>query len=90
MNFLDFVWHVSNFAAPALLLGAISSGVVKLLWRGQLRDWTWMQLCGSAVAASLAVCITGLIVTGRDGRMVTYAGMVFACAASLWWRTRRP
>lgn len=90
MNFIDFVWHIANFAAPALLLGAISSAGVKFLWRRRLRRWPWVQLCGLAAAASLVVCVAGLIITGRDGRMITYAGMVFACAASLWWRTRHP
>ena len=89
MNFLDLVWHVSNFAAPALLLGAISSAVAKLLWRRQLRGWTWLRLFGFAAGASLIVCLAGLALTGRDGKMITYAGMVFACAASLWWSTRR-
>ena len=89
MSFLDLVWHLSNFAAPALLLGGISSAMAKLLWRRQLRSWNWLPLWGSAAAASLAACIVGLVLTGRDGKMITYAGMVFACAASLWWSTRR-
>jgi hypothetical protein len=29
--------------------------------------------------------LIGLVVFERDGRMATYAGMVLACAAALWW-----
>ena len=88
MNFLDLLWHLLDFAAAALLLGVISATVAKCLWRGQLRTTPWLQLGGVAAAASLLACIAGLIITGRDGKMVTYAAMVLACAASLWWRTR--
>ncbi len=88
MNFNDLLWHLLDFAAPALLLGVISATVAKWLWRGQLRATPWLQLGASAAAASLLACITGLVITGRDGKMVTYAAMVLACAASLWWRTR--
>lgn len=89
MNLFDLVWHLSNFAAPALLLGAVSAAAAKLLWRRQLRGWTWLRLSGSAAAAGLLVSVAGLALTGRDGKMITYAAMVFACAASLWWSTRR-
>jgi len=89
MNLFDVVWHIANFAAPALLLGAISSVAAKMLWRSQLRGWSWIRLCGVAAVASLIVCVAGLVFSGRDGKMITYAGMVFACAASLWWSTRQ-
>lgn len=88
MNFLDLVWHILDFAAPALLLGVISATAAKWLWRGPLRATSWLQLGASAATASLLACIAGLVITGRDGKMVTYAAMVLACAASLWWRTR--
>ena len=89
MNFFDLVWHLANFAVPALLLGLISAIAARLLWRRQLRATTWVRLCGSTALASLAVSAAGLAATGRDGKMLTYAGMVLACAASLWWNTRR-
>ncbi len=88
MNFLDLAWHTVNFAAPALLLGAISAAAAKLLWRGPLRATPWHRLSGQAAAAGLLAGLAGLVITGRDGKMVTYAAMVLACAASLWWRTR--
>ena len=88
MNFLDLFWHICDFAAPAILLGVISATAAKWLWRGPLRTVPWIQLGCSAAAASLLACIAGLVITGRDGKMVTYAAMVLACAISLWWRMR--
>lgn len=89
MNLTDLLWHILDFAAPALLLGTLSAVFAKLLWRGRLRSTPWLRLIGLAAAASLLACIVGLVLTGRDGKMVTYAAMVFACAASLWWCTRQ-
>ncbi len=90
MTFLDLIWHLSNFAAPALLLSAIGAAGAKLLWRRQLRaTMTWPRLFGSAAAASLTASVAGLVATGHDGKMLTFAAMVLACAISLWWTTRR-
>jgi hypothetical protein len=41
---------------------------------------------GAAAVATLA----GLVVGGRDGRMGTYAAMVAASAAALWWAAFGP
>ena len=81
----DAFWHLTNFFAPALVLGAIATTAAKLIWRrelapvGGLRLWAWAG--GAAAIAS----VVGLVVFERDGRMATYAGMVVACAAGLWW-----
>ena len=44
---------------------------------GRLARW-------GALSSTVAL-LGGLVITGRDGRMVTYAAMVLACAASLGW-----
>ena len=81
----DAFWHLTNFFAPALVLGALATMAAKLIWRreigpmGGLRLWVWAS--GAAAIAS----VVGLVVFGQDGRMATYAGMVLACAAALWW-----
>jgi hypothetical protein len=81
----DAFWHLTNFLAPALVLGAFAAGMTKLIWRralagvGFLRLWAWTG--GAALLASIG----GLVVFARDGRMATYAAMVLACAAALWW-----
>ena len=81
----DAFWHLTNFFAPPLVLGAIAAAATRLIWRrelggtGVLRLWAWAS--GAAAAAAVA----GLVIFERDGRMATYAAMVLACAAALWW-----
>jgi len=38
-----------------------------------------------AALANGLVLIVGLVATGRDGAMVTYAGLVLASALTVWW-----
>lgn len=86
MGPIDVLWHVGNLFLPALMLGALASALAKLLWRRELGPVPWKRLAGPACAACAAVVLAGLLITGRDGRMLTYAAMVLACAATLWWR----
>jgi hypothetical protein len=86
MGPIDVIWHVSNLFLPALMLGALASALAKLLWRRELAAVPWKKLAGPACAACAAVVLAGLVITGRDGRMATYAAMVLACAATLWWQ----
>jgi hypothetical protein len=81
----DAFWHLTNFFAPAVVLGAIAAAATKLIWRrelaavGGLRLWAWAS--GAAAIAAVA----GLVIFAHDGQMATYAAMVLACAAALWW-----
>jgi uncharacterized membrane protein YedE/YeeE len=80
----DAFWHLTNFFAPAVVLGAFAAALTKLIWRGGvaaggLRLWAW------ASAAAALASIGGLFWFERDGRIATYAAMVVACAAALWW-----
>ena len=85
MQAADAFWHLTNFFAPALFLGAAAAVATRWIWRrelaavGVLRLWAW------ASGAAALVSIAGLVVFGHDGRMATYAAMVVACAVGLWW-----
>ena len=69
--------HILTFINPA---GA------KLLWRRDLAGVSWRRLAGPAAGAGALVTLAGLVLTGRDGKMVTYVAMVLACAVTLWWQ----
>jgi hypothetical protein len=86
MGPMDAFWHVTNLFGPGLMLGALASALAKLLWRKELAAVPWKRLAGPACAACAAVVLAGLVITGRDGRMATYAAMVVACALTLWWQ----
>jgi hypothetical protein len=86
MGPLDAFWHLANLFLPALGLGAIAAALAKLAWWRDLRGVAWARLALPAVVASAAVLLAGFFAFGRDGKMATYAGMVVACALTLWWR----
>ena len=85
MQAADAFWHITNFFAPALFLGACAVALTRAIWRRELgagsgwRLWAWAS--GAAAGASIA----GLVAFGRDGQIATYAAMVVACAVALWW-----
>ncbi len=85
MNFLDGVWHLCNFFAPAVVVALLATAGVKLLWRRELRQLPWIPLAGVGAASGSLALVLGLVVSGRDGRMLTYAAMCLACALALWW-----
>ena len=81
----DLLWHLLNLLAPGVSLGLIAAVGAKLVWRRDLARVAYTRLAGWAAGASTATLLAGLVITGRDGRMVTYAAMVVACAGALWW-----
>jgi len=86
MSLLDAFWHLTHLLAPALATAGLSAGGAKLLWRRELSAVPWYALAGAAAVGGVAVTLAGLVLTGRDGRMGTYAGIVVANALMLWWR----
>ena len=89
MTALDLFWHLANFVLPAIGVGALTAGLCKLLWRKSLARTSWFTLAWQASAAGLAVLVAGLVITGHDGRMLTWAGLVAACAAVPWVRASK-
>jgi hypothetical protein len=86
MGPLDAFGHVLNLFLPALMLGALTPVLAKLLWRRTLAGVAWRRLAAPACAGCAATALGGLVLFGRDGRMATYALMVLVCALTLWWQ----
>lgn len=83
---MDLIGHVLNLLGPALGLAVWSSFGVKLLWWRALRSVSLLSLMWGAALAGATVSLVGLWAYGVDGKVLTYAGMVLACALSFWWR----
>ena len=81
----DLLWHLLNLLAPGVSLGLIAAAGAKLVWRRDLAGVPFARLARWGAGASTAALLAGLVITGRDGRMTTYAAMVLACASALWW-----
>lgn len=84
MGPLDIVNHLLNFVAPAfalaLLLGLLSRFFVGK--PGPSLAW-WAQIA-IVFVVGVAALVAGLVWGGRDGRMLTYAALVVACASCQW------
>ena len=85
MGPLDALLHFANFFAPALGLGAIAALLAKLFWWNDLRSVSWLTLARWASLASAVALIGGLLLLGRDGKMLTYGAMVVLSALALAW-----
>jgi hypothetical protein len=81
----DALWHIANFFAPALVVALIAAAATKRLWRSELQGISWLRLAIWAGVAMSAISALGLVVFERDGKMITYAAMLVACALALWW-----
>ena len=89
LDALDLFWHIANFVLPAMAMGALTAALCKLFWRRGLARTSWFTLAWQASAAGLAVLVAGLVITGHDGRMITYAGLVVACALVPWFKAAK-
>lgn len=85
MGLLAVANHLLNFFAPALVSAALAAAFAKLLWRVELRAVSWRRLAGWGAAASAGALLAGLLLLGSDGRIASYAAMLLANAAALWW-----
>lgn len=85
MGFLDALNHLLNFFVPALGMALLVPSLAHLVWRKALRGAAWLQQVKWAAACNAVVLIAGLLITGRDGAMLTYMALVLASALTVWW-----
>jgi len=89
MGPFDLLNHLLNFAAPALVVGALLAWVAPFLWpKVPLAHSRRAQIAINFVAG-MVVLVAGLVFFGRDGKMATYAALALACGCSQWWGMRR-
>ncbi len=85
MGFLDGLNHALNFFLPALGMALLVPSLARLVWWKALRSAGWLRQVKWASIINSAVLIVGLLMTGRDGAMLTYAGLVLGSALTVWW-----
>ncbi len=89
MDFMDFIWHVAGFLAPALFVAAGLAVLARVFKRNWPSARVLIAQAAINFAVGVAVLLAGLALTGHDGRMLTYAALVLACAGSQAWLSRR-
>lgn len=80
--------HAVNFVAPAVALALllVLGGRILRPKGPQALSW-WSQVAINFVVGC-GVLVAGLVVLGRDGKMLTYAALVLACASCQWLLVR--
>jgi hypothetical protein len=87
MGLLHFLLHAMNFAAPALCLALLLPALNRWLLRQPLGLSWWAQ--GLILfAVGLSALLGGLVFFGTDGKMLSYAALVLACASGQWALSR--
>lgn len=89
MNFLYFVNHFLNFFLPGIFVAFLlpflhALFTRKLLVKNSLRSIKSQFITNLGFAT--ATLIFGLVIFGRDGKMMTYLAMIIAVALAQVWR----
>jgi hypothetical protein len=81
---------MAGFLVTPAVLGGLAALAVRLLWRRATAGTSLWRLWAWASAAAALAALGGLLASGHDGQMATYAAMVLASAIALWWAGFRP
>ncbi|MBS0292521.1 MAG: hypothetical protein JSS01_08380 [Proteobacteria bacterium] len=76
--------HLLNFAAPAAALAVLLVLGCHLFMRNIAKTHDWVVPIAINFGVGCLALGVGLLLLGRDGRMLTYAALVLACASSQW------
>jgi hypothetical protein len=87
---LDAIGHLLGLFMPAMCTAPIAAVLAKLVWRRDLARVAWWRLAAWSAAAGSLALLGGLVVLGRDGRLLSYGAMAAASALALWWVGFRP
>jgi hypothetical protein len=89
MTFFALLWHLAGFLAPALGLAAVLWTAPRLWRRARSARWSSRTEALMLLGSGVLVLVAGLIVFGRDGKMLTYTALVLAQATVAWWNRSR-
>lgn len=87
MGPLDLLNHLLNFAAPALFVALVVT--LAAPWVVGRSALAWRVQFAIQAGVGVAVLLGGLLMTGRDGRMGSYAALVLATVACQWLMSLR-
>ena len=76
--------HLLNFAAPAAAMALLLALSGRFLGSKTPVALSWWARAAIVFVVGVAMLAAGLLVWGRDGKMLTYAALVLACATCQW------
>jgi len=89
MGPLALLNHAINFLAPALWLALLMPLLVRIIMKNSTVAHTLLAQAAINFVGGCGVLIAGLVLFGRDGKMLTYLGLVVMAATTQWWLHRR-
>lgn len=89
MDFLAFVNHAFNFLAPALWLAVLLPVLPRFFMKKRAVARTLPRQVALHFVVGCGVLLAGLVVFGRDGKMLTYLALVLGGASTQWLLSRR-
>ncbi|MGJ7571055.1 hypothetical protein ACSFBX_11020 [Variovorax sp. RB2P76] len=88
MDLLALLNHLLSFVAPAAFLALVLALAGRFLGGRRAGVPRWWVQCAFTFLAGVAVLLAGLVVSGRDGSMATYAALVAVCGTVQWLAMR--
>ena len=89
MGPLDLIFHLLNFAIPALVVGVLVALVSPFFYRKRAVARSWYAQAAINFVVGLLALVAALAFFGHDGKMAGYAALVLDVASSQWWALRR-
>jgi len=84
MSPLQFLDHLLNFVAPAIVVARLLALGLRVTQRTRsLRVPLWKQVA-ITTGAGVVTLLGGLVLTGHDGRMATYAALALVAGTVQW------
>ena len=88
MGPLDILYHLLNFVAPAAALALLLVLAGRIFGQKVPSALSWWARVAIVFIVGVAALVAGLVLWGRDGKMLTYALLVLATASCQWVLSR--
>lgn len=89
MTFFGFLGHLLGLFLPAVGMAVVLMLVPRLWPKTAKGRWTLKTEALTLMGSGSLVLLTGLVIFGRDGKMLTYAALVVVLGTLAWWNRRR-
>jgi hypothetical protein len=89
MSVLALFNHALNFLAPAMWLALLLPVVSRMFRKNRPVALAIPTQAALIFALGVIVLVSGLVVFGRDGKMLTYLALVLATATGQWAMQKR-
>ncbi|OIN91375.1 MAG: hypothetical protein AUJ20_11150 [Comamonadaceae bacterium CG1_02_60_18] len=88
MGFWALLDHIINLLAPAFWLALLLPVMSRLLIKKSPVALTYKTQAVVMLVVGCAVLVAGLVLLGRDAKMLTYLALVLVLATLQWWWQR--